>query len=169
MKRLALVALTVFGSILYLDAAPAWAQNSGTSRSSTDNSSSGAGGKRSKTHSSATTGPKSPSDVLARNTKLSAKIANLTGTSAQSACSGFRNLGQCVATAHVSKNLGIKFTCLKARMLGIAHTDPACRNTSSKTMTLGQAIRALAPKANARAELKRANQQARADMDQTSS
>ncbi len=170
MKRLNLVALAIFGAILYLDGAPGLAQQgSGLGQSSKSSSSPKGTGKRSYTNSNNTTGPKSPSDLLAKNSKLSSKVARLTGESAQSACSGFRNLGQCVAAAHVSKNLGIKFTCVKARVLGVADTDPACRNTSTKTMTLGQAIHSLAPKANVRAELKKANQQARDDIDQPNS
>src|SRR5216684_1592036 len=42
--------------------------------------------------------------LLSKNTKLSGKIQSLTGMSAQQACDEFKNLGQCVAAAHVSKN-----------------------------------------------------------------
>jgi hypothetical protein len=42
---------------------------------------------------------------LTDNTKLADKISKLTGMSATSACQGFKNLGQCVAAAHVAKNL----------------------------------------------------------------
>src|SRR5260370_16567208 len=53
------------------------------------------------------------SDLLSKNSKLSNKLQTLTGMSAQKACSGFKNLGQCVAAAHVSKNLAVSFPCLK--------------------------------------------------------
>ena len=46
---------------------------------------------------------------------------------------GFKNWGQFVAAAHVSRNLNIPFTSLKAKMIG---TPP---------MSLGQAIQALKP------------------------
>ena len=49
----------------------------------------------------------SPSDVLSHNTAIAGKIQTLTGQDAQKACSGFKNIGQCVAAAHVAKNLGI--------------------------------------------------------------
>ena len=49
----------------------------------------------------------SPSDVLSHNTAITGKIKTLTGQDAQSACSGFKNIGQCVAAAHVAKNLDI--------------------------------------------------------------
>jgi hypothetical protein len=40
-----------------------------------------------------------------KSTQLSDKIQKLTGMPAQQVCDGFKNLGQCVAAAHVSKNL----------------------------------------------------------------
>jgi len=44
----------------------------------------------------------SPSDVLSHNTAIAGKIKTLTGEDATSACDGFKNLGQCVAAAHVA-------------------------------------------------------------------
>src|SRR2546422_6295105 len=38
----------------------------------------------------------SPSDVLSHNTAIAGKIQTLTGQDAKTACSGFKNLGQCV-------------------------------------------------------------------------
>ena len=55
------------------------------------------------------------------------------GTNLKTAASGFRNQGQFIAALHVSKNLGIPFDQLKAKMTG---SDP---------MSLGQAIHALKP------------------------
>ena len=57
-------------------------------------------------------------DQLADNTKLSSEIKELTGTAAQQACTGFRNLGSCVAAAHVSKKLGIPFDTLRSKVTG---------------------------------------------------
>jgi len=51
---------------------------------------------------------------LSKNTQLSDKIQKLTGMPAQQACDGFKNLGQWVAAAHVSKNPGISFACMKS-------------------------------------------------------
>jgi hypothetical protein len=83
-----------------------------------------------------TSGQKTVSDKLADNPKLAAKIEKLlgNGTSAQSACSGFKNVGQCIAAIHVSSNLGVSFSDLKAKMV-----DPA---TNSQTGSLGKAIQA---------------------------
>ena len=44
----------------------------------------------------------SPSDVLSHNTAIAGKIKSLTGEDAQTACNGFKNMGQCVAAAHVA-------------------------------------------------------------------
>jgi hypothetical protein len=101
----------------------------------------------------------SPSDVLSHNTAIAGKIKTLTGEEAQTACRGFKNLGQCVAAAHVAKNLNIPggFDALKAKMTGTG------------AMSLGKAIEALEPSANAKAETKKANKQAQDDMNETSS
>jgi len=98
------------------------------------------------------------SDKLADNPKLAARIQKLLGdgTSAQSACSGFKNVGQCIAAIHVSQNLGVSFSDLKAKMV-----DPA---TNTQTGSLGKAIEAMKPTANAKAEASKATKQAKADL-----
>lgn len=101
----------------------------------------------------------SPRDVLSHNTALAGKIQTLTGRDAQAACGGFKNIGQCVAAAHVAKNLDIPggFDALKAKLTG----DDA--------VSLGKAIKELAPQANAKAEAKKANKQASEDLRETGS
>jgi hypothetical protein len=101
----------------------------------------------------------SPTDVLSHNTAIGGKIKSLTGQDAQTACSGFKNIGQCVAAAHVAKNLDIPggFDALKAKMTG------------SGSVSLGKAIESLAPNADAKAEAKKANKQASDDLNATSS
>jgi hypothetical protein len=101
----------------------------------------------------------SPSDVLSHNTAIVAKIKGLTGKDAESACSGFKNLGQCVAAAHVAKNLDIPggFDALKAKMTG------------SGSVSLGKAIKELAPDADAKAEAKKANKQTSDDLNESAS
>lgn len=96
----------------------------------------------------------SPSDVLNHNTAIAGKIKTLTGEDAQTACNGFKNLGQCVAAAHVAKNLSIPggFDALKAKVTG------------SGAVSLGKAISGFAPNANAKSEVKKANRQASDDM-----
>jgi hypothetical protein len=91
-------------------------------------------------------------DQLSHNTMLSSKIETLTGMKAQDACSGFKNLGQCVAAAHVGHNLGINFNSLKGKLSG------------SNSESLGQAIHELNPNVDAKAEAKRANRMAKDEM-----
>jgi hypothetical protein len=112
-----------------------------------------------------TTGEKSMTQKLTDNTKLADKISKLTGMSATSACQGFKNLGQCVAAAHVAKNLDVPggFTALKDKMLGISANGSS--TTTSKAMSLGKAIQTLDPKANVKAETKKAKQQADHDVN----
>ena len=101
----------------------------------------------------------SPSDVLSHNTAIAGKIHTLTGQDAQAACDGFKNLGQCVAAAHVAKNLDVTggFDALKAKVTG------------SAAVSLGKAIEQLSPQANAKAEAKKANKQASDDLKESSS
>jgi hypothetical protein len=101
----------------------------------------------------------SPSTVLSHNTAIAGKIQKLTGKDAQTACNGFKNLGQCVAAAHVAKNLDIPggFDALKAKITG------------SGAVSLGKAIEGFAPNANAKGEAKKANKQASDDLKESSS
>ena len=101
----------------------------------------------------------SPSTALSHNPAIGAKIKALTGEDAATACSGFKNLGRCVAAAHVAKNLDIPggFDALKAKITGTG------------AVSLGKAIGGMAPTANANSEVKKANKQASDDMKETSS
>lgn len=108
-------------------------------------------------HGSSSLASQSPDNVLSHNTAIAGKIQSLTGMDAKTACSGFKNLGQCVAAAHVSKNLDISFDDLKAKMTG------------SGSESLGKAIKDLKPSADAKAEAKKANKQANHDLQQSSS
>jgi hypothetical protein len=96
----------------------------------------------------------SPSEVLSHNTAIAAKIKALTGKDAATACDGFKNLGQCVAAAHVAKNLDIPggFDALKAKVTGTG------------AVSLGKAIQGFKPDADAKAEVKKANKQSDEDM-----
>ncbi len=91
---------------------------------------------------------------LSSNSQLASKLQALLppGTNLQTAAQGFKNLGQFVAAVHVSKNLGIPFDQLKAKMTG------------PPPMSLGKAIQALQPSANAKAAVKQADRQAKADL-----
>jgi hypothetical protein len=102
---------------------------------------------------------RSPEQLLDQNTKLASNLQKLLpeGMTAQQACGGFKNLGQCVAAIHVSHNLGISFTDLKAKMTG------------SSPESLGKAIHELKPDTNANAEAKKGEKQAKSDMDGSAS
>jgi hypothetical protein len=71
----------------------------------------------------------------------------------QSACSGFKNLGQCIAALHVAKNLDVQggFDALKGKMTG------------KGAVNLGKAIQQLDPNVKAKAESKKATKQANED------
>lgn len=128
-------------------------------------------GHQPKTHSTSgatsSHGQRTIDQKLTSNTKLAGKISTLTGMPAQDACSGFKNLGQCVAAAHVSQNLGLKFTDLKDKMLAL--NPDGTPNTTAKPMSLGSAIQSLDPQANAKTEVKKANHQAETDTESSGS
>jgi len=127
----------------------------------------------------------SPQEVLTRNTKLNSTLTtklqskNLlpAGTDLKSACSGFRNLGQCVAAIHVRHNLDIPFACMKADMTGQASATasncPTVARSTSKLslgkLSLGKSIQALAPSANANEEVKVGTKQADSDIKEAES
>ena len=100
------------------------------------------------------TGSKTPSELLTQNPRLNSNLQSLLppGTDTQAAASGFKNLGQFVAAVHVSKNLGIPFDDLKAKMTG------------SNAVSLGKAIHELKPSVNAKEAAKEANRQAKQDI-----
>ena len=162
MKRLTLIAAAATALII---SAPAYAQRShpspgGPPAGRGPGSNSGMSGSHASgaaTHTDMSHG--SPSDVLSHNTAIAGKIQTLTGQDAKTACSGFKNLGQCVAAAHVAKNLDIPggFDALKAKVTG------------GGAVSLGKAIEGLAPKADAKAEAKKAKKQASDDLSETSS
>ena len=110
---------------------------------------------------------------LSKNTTIAGKIASLTKEPATQACNGFKNLGQCVAAAHVSKNLGISFDCLKFDMTGQAPTDgtkctaPTTSKSGTTTMSLGKAIHTLSPTVNANVEAKKAKKEADQDLKES--
>jgi hypothetical protein len=156
MKRMIIVSFLALAVALFLGT-PAFAQHGHGMGSSMSHSSS-----RHAT-SSAKDGEQSMTQKLTDNTKLADRISKLTGMSATSACQGFKNLGQCVAAAHVAKNLDIPggFTALKDKMLAIS---PNGSSVTSKPMSLGKAIQALDPSASANAEIGKAKKQANQDI-----
>lgn len=175
---IALVVILCFGTTLALAqhvkgggaGAPGRGPSSGASHGSA-----GAHGSNANTSPSS----KSGTDVLNSNAKLDSTLTSKlqskgllpAGTDLKTACTGFRNLGQCMAAIHVSHNRKISFDCLKADMTGAApsagSTCPA--NTGTKKMSLGQAIQTLDPNADAKTEAKKANKQADDDLKESGS
>jgi hypothetical protein len=100
----------------------------------------------------------SPTSVLNNNHVTTALTNALTksgvtipGGNLQSACTGFKNLGQCVAALHVAKNLNLSFSDLQTKM---------------GSESLGKAIQDLGgPSVNSKGEAKKANKQASQDLN----
>ena len=110
-------------------------------------------------------------NILSKNPAIGDKIVALTGdkNGAADACTGFKNLGQCVAAAHVSKNLGLNFFCMRQAMTGTSAGTFAPQGGCSVTgtMSLGKTIQKLDPKADSSAESKKADAQTQQDMKVT--
>src|SRR6266849_1246410 len=106
---------------------------------------------RSSTASSATLNP--IAQKISSHPQLASKVNALlpAGTTLNQASAHFRNQGQFLAALHVSRNLGIPFSNLKADMTGAKH------------LSLGQSIQDLKPRANATTEARHA--EAAADHD----
>ena len=123
----------------------------------------GFGNSSSMGHPSA--GSQSPSKALS-NPRLDSSLTNALGKSGisvpggnlQTACAGFKNLGQCVAAMHVAKNLNLNFSDLQSQMTG------------PNSVSLGKAIQGLGgPSVNAKSEAKKANKQANHDLSASES
>ena len=109
------------------------------------------------------------SDVLSKNPVIGDKIVALTGDKlgATDACTGFKNIGQCIAAAHVSKNLpGMNFFCLRQAMTKTSAGTNAPSTGCSVTgkYSLGQAIQKLDPQADPAAATKKAGTETQQDM-----
>lgn len=102
---------------------------------------------------------KAPGTLLAQNKNLAGKLSALLAkqippiTDLTAASSGFKNLGQFVSAVHVSTNLHIPFTQLKA----------AIQSDGS----LGKAIKALRPDVDSKAEMKTAQKQTDEDVKES--
>jgi hypothetical protein len=121
----------------------------------------------------------SPTNVLSKNSKLDSTLtSNLqskgllpAGTDLKDACSGFKNLGQCIAAIHVSHNLHVPFACMRANMTGTAPaTGTSCpAGTGSRKLSIGKSIQALSPNADAKAETKNGESEANTDLKEAES
>jgi hypothetical protein len=115
-------------------------------------------------------------DKISRNPKLAAKIeARLpTGMTLAQASTGFKNQGQFIAAANVSRNLGIDFVKLQTAMTGqTVKVDPTTHvitttPTGVAPLSLGQSIQQLKPGVNADAAAATAQAQTSAMVQTTS-
>ena len=84
--------------------------------------------------------------------RLAATVKDLTGSPAAQACKGFHSVGDCVAAAHISRNLGVSFTSLRENMTG------------KNGRQLSAAIEYLRPDVDSSLEAAKAQQQTRDDV-----
>ena len=104
--------------------------------------------------------PMTPAARIQNNAALATRLQPLVpaGTTIAADAQGFANLGQFIAALHVSQNLNIPFNRLKNLVTG------------NNAESLGKAIQQLEPnltRAQAKADVKTARQQARQDIEAT--
>ena len=115
-------------------------------------------------------------DKISRNPKLAAKIETRlpTGMTLAQASTGFKNQGQFIAAANVSRNLGIDFVKLQTAMTGqTVKIDPTTHTitttpTGVAPLSLGQSIQQLKPGVDADAAAATAQAQTSAMVQTTS-
>ncbi len=162
MKR-SMICLVALVATIYLGGRPALAQHG--HGGGAGHGAAGTHGGSAKNDPSAA-GKKSPGALLTQNTKLASKLQSLLGPSVvggknapfatiQDAAYGYKNLGQFVASVHVSQNLGISFVDLRTKMLA--------------GDSLGKCIQAMRPHTNSKQEVKEAQAQADKDLKESSS
>src|SRR5579863_4844419 len=183
MKRI-FVTITLAAAAAWFLAIPAAAQGHSQSHPGGGSAAAGSMGD-SGTHGNSTSaagghGPSStmastdPGSVLEHNSNLAGKLETLTGTTnladLEKDASAFKNFGQFVAAAHVSKNLNIPggFAALMCDMTAKTATGATSTCTNTTKMSLGKAIQALDPHADAKSESKKAANQANQDIKDSS-
>ena len=173
MLRLAALSLTVF-----LYATTTLAQHGGAgamgggARNSMSHASTNASDHGSASTNAPPTSTQKITDVLSKNPVIGQKIVNLTGdqNGAVDACTGFKNIGQCIAAAHVSKNMsGLNFYCMRLAMTGTQLPQGSTINcnlpTNFKTgVSLGKAIQTFDPQADTKTETKKATTETQQDL-----
>jgi hypothetical protein len=93
-------------------------------------------------------------------------------TTLRDACSGFTSLEDCVAALHVSRNVKLKFNCLKWEMTAARPSGDikSCEAPPrDKALPLDKAIQILNSGADARAQAKSAQRRAREDIKDATS
>jgi hypothetical protein len=173
MLKLAVLSLAVF---LYATTALAQHGHSGGMGSGMGNSMAHSSANASDPGKSSTNAPPTSSqkisDVLSKNPAIGDKIMALTGdsTGAADACTGFRNIGQCIAAAHVSKNVsGLNFYCMRLAMTGTAlpaNSTITCNLPANfkPGVSLGKAIQTFDPQADSTTETKKAKTETQQDL-----
>ena len=181
MKNLLTFLLTV-SVLVFLSGAPASAQGRGVGNGPSVGQGHGQGvghdqvktGSNPNNHDSHTDWQTKISERFQNDSTFATKIKNLLGPNTtdaqlQAAMMGFKNRGQFTAAMHVSKNLGIPFDELKAKMTGVS-TNQAGQTVTTAPMSLGKAIQQLKPTLTpdqANDAAKTAEKQASGDIDKT--
>jgi hypothetical protein len=124
--------------------------------------------------------PKTGGDWHDANSELDKKLtAKLQGTgllaantNTAEACATFKALSDCLEALHASHSLALDFNCVKSDMTGVqtGADMSACKEPKGdKGVSLSKAIQLLKPDADAKSEVKNAEKQAKADLQEAGS
>ena len=83
------------------------------------------------------------------------------------ACAIFKSVSDCLAALHASHNVGLNFDCVRADVTGVQTSADVsgCKGpVGDKPVSLNEALKRLKPEADAKAETKSAEQQAKDDL-----
>ncbi len=108
----------------------------------------------------------------AEERKLTLELQGLLppGATLKDACTAFKSLDDCVAALHASRNLKVKFNCLKWNMTAVRPSgDVKSCEAPPRVLSLNKAIRALKPDADAKVESRNAERRAHEDIKDASS
>jgi hypothetical protein len=121
--------------------------------------------------------PKTSGDSLNANgewekkltTKLQGQGVLAANANIADACATFKELSDCVAALHASHNLALDFNCVKSDMTGVqtgADMSSCKGQKGEKGVELSKAIHLLKPDANAKAQARNAEKQAKEDLQE---
>ncbi len=94
------------------------------------------------------------------------EIKELTGTTSDEACKGFKNIEECFTAVYTAKDLGLNFDCLRSDVFGgPAQTGSNCAaGTGTRHQRIERAVETLKPGTDGKTEIAQAQAQAQQEV-----
>lgn len=173
--RFAVLILAAGASLYATQASAQGPAGAGATAAASSSSSGGSGSSHSmnpikwikKDKSAKSNSDSSPDKKLLLTERLHEKGVLEANSDVNSACAIFKNLEDCVAALHASRNVSLDFNCVRADVTGVqTNADiSGCKGPiGDKPISLQEALKRLKPEVDAKAEAKSAEQQAKDDL-----